>query len=378
VAALDGGSPGVSARKKVFFVPHLLPHHRAVHEVLSAADDVEIVYGLDAETGWDRPADVVQQEALIAEWNRRLDEVLPGLHGLYASGGDTRLEVTAERLARAGNLEVSFQPGAGFNNVDLEAATAHGVAIVNAGGGNSTPVSDHAIGLMISCSMRIGLVDRCLHREKRWIRVVDLHKLGQSPVAISYKTVGLVGFGFIAREVARKCRDGFRMRVLAYDPFFDPVEADRQGVTLVDSLEEMIPECDFLSIHVPYTKATHHIVGERELSLMKPTSFLINTSRGGNVDQEALIRYCVAGRIAGAGIDVTDPEPLPAGHPLFDVETIIVSPHIAGGGDEYLGKMGELSATNALHVLRGKRPFHLLNPEVWPALQARQSANGNR
>jgi D-3-phosphoglycerate dehydrogenase len=377
VAALVGRGARMSDRKKVFFVPHLLPHHRAVHEVLLAADDVEIVYGLDPETGWDRPADVTEAEGIVAAWNERLEEVLPEIHGLYASGGDTRLEVTAERLARASKLEVSFQPGAGFNNVDLEAATAHGVAIVNAGGANSTPVSDHTLGLMISCGMRIALVDRYLHREKKWIRVVDLSRLGESPVAISYKTVGLVGFGFIAREVARKCRDGFRMRVLAYDPFFDPVEADRQGVTLVDSLEEMIPECDFLSVHVPYTKATHHIVGERELGLMKPTAFLINTSRGGNIDQEALIRFCTEGRIAGAGIDVTDPEPLPAGHPLFDVESIVMSPHIAGGPDEYLSKMGESSATNALRVLRGRRPFHLLNPDVWPALQTRQSANGN-
>ena len=123
------------------------------------------------------------------------------------------------------------------------------------GWGQHDPVSDCAVGLMISASMRIGYVDRFMHREKRWIFLADLDERDMYPRAISGKTVGIVGFGFIGREVARKCRDGFRMRVLAFDPFFDTMEAERQGVTLVDSLEEMIPQgCDFVSVNCPLTR----------------------------------------------------------------------------------------------------------------------------
>ena len=297
-------------RKKVFFYPSFTPMHRAVGRVLDAADDIEIVYGLDGDDRWRRPVDTADVTRMRAYATRILDDALPELHAIY--GREPR-PVDRDMLERGRRLEVVFLPGSGFDTVDLVAATEHNVACINSAGVNATPVSDCAVGLMLSVSMRTAYVDRFMHREKRWIFLADLDEQDIYPGAISGKTVGIVGFGFIGREVARKCRDGFRMRVLAFDPFFDPMEADRQGVTLVDSLKEMLPQCDFVSVNCPLTPQTRGIIGEAELALMKPSAFLINTSRGGTVDAAALLAALRERRIAGAGVDCTDPEPLPDG-----------------------------------------------------------------
>jgi D-3-phosphoglycerate dehydrogenase len=357
--------------KKVYFYPSFTPMHRAVARVLEAADDIEIVYALTEADRWKRPADPTDQKRMLDHATEVLEENLSQLHAIYAR--EPR-RVDRATLARATNLEVVFMPGSGFDTVDLAAATEHHVACINSAGVNATPVSDCAVGLMLSASLRIGYVDRFMHREKRWIFLADLDEQDMYPRAISGKTVGIVGLGFIGREVARKCREAFRMRTLAFDPFFDQMEAERQGVTLYDSLEQMIPECDFVSVNCPLTPATRGIIGEREIALMKPTAFLINTSRGGTVDTEALLAALQAGRIAGAGVDCTDPEPLQDGSPYYDLDNIVISPHISGGADNTMELLGTASATQALRVLRGQRSSRVLNPEVIPALLERQRA----
>jgi D-3-phosphoglycerate dehydrogenase len=358
-------------RKKVFMHPSFTPMHKAVAKVLEAADDIEIVFGLDGEDRWRRPADPEEAERMRAYSDDVLQANLAELSGIYA-GGPRRID--SDVLARAEQLQVVFMPGSGFEQVDLDAATERNVACINSSGVNATPVSDAAIGLMISVSMRIGYVDRFMHREKRWIFLADLAEQQRYPFQITEKTVGIIGFGFIGREVARKCREGFHMRVLAVDPFFDRMEAARQGVELLDSLEEMIPQCDFVSVNCPLTPATRGIVGAAELELMKPSAFLINTSRGGTVDTEALLRALQEDRIAGAGLEVTDPEPLPDGHALYDLENVVLSPHISGGADNTMELLGSASATEAVRTLHGQRSPRLLNPTVWPALVERQKA----
>lgn len=362
-------------RKKVFFYPSFTPMHRAVGDVLEAAPDIEIVYGLDGEDRWRRPADAAEEARMKAHAVDVLEAALPELHAIYAR--EPR-RVERDALERGKRLEVLFMPGSGFDTVDLEAATEHNVACVNSAGVNATPVSDCAVGLMLATSMRIAYVDRFMHGEKRWIFLADLDEQDMYPRAISGKTVGIVGFGFIGREVARKCREGFRMRVLAFDPFFDSAEAERQGVTLADSLEEMLPECDFVSVNCPLTPSTRGIISAPELALMKPTAYLINTSRGGTVDAEALLAALREKRIAGAGVDCTDPEPLPDGHALYDLENIVISPHISGGADDTMAMLGTASATQALRVLRGMHSSRVLNPAVLPALRERQRAAATR
>jgi D-3-phosphoglycerate dehydrogenase / 2-oxoglutarate reductase len=357
--------------KKVFMMPSFTPMHRAVAEVLEAAGDIEVIYGLDGEDRWRRPKDAEEAARIKRYAEDVLDAVLPELHGIYA-GGPRRID--ADLLARAERLEVVFMPGSGFEQVDLAEATERGVACINSAGVNATPVSDAAVGLMLAASMQIGYVDRFMHREKKWIFLADLAEQDMYPRAISGKTVGIVGFGFIGREVARKCREGFRMRVLARDPYFDQMEAARQGVELVDTLEEMLPQCDFVSVNCPLTPETRGIIGEAELRLMKPTAYLVNTSRGGTVDAVALLRALQDKWIAGAGLDVTDPEPLPDGHSFYDLENVVLSPHISGGADDTMELLGRASATQAVRVLRGQPSSRVLNKEVLPGLHERQAA----
>ncbi|HWH19866.1 MAG TPA: NAD(P)-dependent oxidoreductase [Solirubrobacterales bacterium] len=350
-------------------LPGFTPMHRGVAEVLEAADDIDIVYGLDGDDRWRRPTDADEEERMRQYAEGVLDRALPELEGIYAAGPRRIDRATIEGAPR---LEVAFMRGSGFEQIDLEAATEHGVACVNSAGVNAAPVSDETIGLMLSAALRIGYVDRYMHRERRWIYLADLAERDMYPGMISGKTVGIVGFGFIGREVARKCRDGFRMRVLAYDPFFDPAEAERQGVEMVDTLEQMIPEVDFLSMNIPLTPATRGLIGEAELRLMRPEAILVNTGRGATVDTDALVSALRDKRIAAAGLDVTDPEPLPDDHRLFALENVVLSPHISGAADDTMEKLGAASATQALRVLRGLPSQRVLNPEVLGGLRERQ------
>jgi phosphoglycerate dehydrogenase-like enzyme len=270
-------------------------------------------------------------------------------------------------LAACPTLRLISIWGAGTDNVDLAACKARGITVTNTPGVNAHALAEHTIALMLAATRRIPAMDRDV-RAGQWPRGLLTQLEG--------RTLGLIGLGAIGSRVAALAKP-FGMRMLASTFGPDKGRAAALGAQHV-SVEQLLRESDIVSLHLRLSADTQGYLGKQRLALMKPTAFLINTSRGGNVDQDALIRFCTEGRIAGAGIDVTDPEPLPPGHPLFDVESIVISPHIAGGGDEYLSKMGESSATNALGVLRGKRPFHLLNPDVWPTLLERQSANGNR
>jgi phosphoglycerate dehydrogenase-like enzyme/NAD(P)-dependent dehydrogenase (short-subunit alcohol dehydrogenase family) len=348
VSGATAGGP----RKRVFVKPGPTAMDRGVEKVLAAADDVEVVRGqVDAD----------------------LDAALPGLAAIYAAGPR---RIDRATIAAAPRLEVVFVRGSGFEDVDVEAATEHGVACVNSAGVNAAPVADEAVGLMLSTALQIGHVDRFMHREKRWLAFADLAASGHHPRAIAAKTVGIVGFGFVGREIARRCKDGFGMRVLAFDPFFDPAEAERLGARPVDSLAELLPAVDFLSLNVPLTAATEGLIGEAELRAMKPGAILVNTGRGATVDTDALVRALREGRLAGAGLDVMEPEPLPDGHPLFDLDNVVLSPHISGGADDAMEAMGIASATQALRVLRGLPSHRVLNPEVLPRLAERRRRAG--
>jgi phosphoglycerate dehydrogenase-like enzyme len=342
------GDPAGGPRRKVFVRPGETAMDRGVASVLEAAGDIEIVYGRDEDD---------------------LDAALPGLAAIYAAGPR---RIDRATIVGAPRLEVVFVRGSGFEDVDVEAATEHGVACVNSAGVNAAPVADEAIGLMLSLALQIGYVDRFMHREKRWIAFADLGASGHHPRMITGKTVGVVGLGFVGREIARKCREGFGMRVLGVDPFFDPAEAERLGIEPLDRLEELLPLVDFLSLNVPLTEATEGLIGEDELRAMKPEAILVNTGRGATVDTDALVRALREGWIAGAGLDVVDPEPLPDGHPLFELENVVLSPHISGGADDAMERLGIASATQALRVLRGLPSHRVLNPEVLPRLAERR------
>jgi phosphoglycerate dehydrogenase-like enzyme len=333
---------------------------------------MEVVYAIPEHLpawGGSEADERARREAYEAAFERDY----PSAHALCAIGLGGQLAVTGEMMDAAPDLEVVFVPSAGTDAIDVAAATERGIAVINAAGNNYASVSEQAVGLMLSLVRHIGVHDREAHRDHRWVSIMGG---GGIPGIVHGKTIGVVGFGFIGKEVCRICTLGFRMRALAYDPYVHPVEAERQGVQMYDDLHTMLAECDVVSVHCALTEETRHIIDASALDAMKQTAWLINASRGPTVDIEALVRALQDGQIAGAGLDVTDPEPLPAGHPLFDFENVIITPHAAGAAPEMIVRAGTMSTTNAVLALQGERPRNLVNPEVWPAFEARRSLVG--
>ncbi|HLW61741.1 MAG TPA: hydroxyacid dehydrogenase [bacterium] len=271
--------------------------------------------------------------------------------------------ITREVIAAASRLRVIGTAGAGFDNIDVAAATAAGIPVVNNAGVGPNPVAEHTVGLMIALARRIVAGDRRLRRDGWACRERLLGaELGTE---LSGKTVGIVGFGFIGRRVAGICTAAFGSRVLAYDPFLEDAAFAAAGVERRGDLDALLPEVDFLTVHTPLSEETRHVIGARELALLRPTAYLINCARGGVVDADALADALRAGRLAGAGIDVFDPEPPAHPHPLYALENVIVTPHIAGLSDETNRRLSVSAAEQVLQVLADERPPRLVNPEVW-------------
>ncbi len=282
------------------------------------------------------------------------DELLRHLPGCVASLAGQ--EPYTERVfAAAPGLRVVARLGVGFDAVDVAAATRHGVAVAMAFGSNHEPVADHAFALMAALAHAIPRYDRAI-REGRW----ELLFHGRLTGAV----VGIVGFGRIGRALAKRCQ-GFGMDVLVADPYMEAEALARLGCTLVP-LDELLARADFVSLHAPLSPETRNLIDARRLALMKPTAFLVNTARGGLVDEPALVAALRERRIAGAGLDVMAVEPLPADSPLRSLPNVILTPHAAGASEWAIETMAARTVANVLSVLRGQDPGHglLLNPEV--------------
>lgn len=275
--------------------------------------------------------------------------------------------VTREVLRGAPGLEVVGVPGSGTDHIDVVAATERGILVVNAAGGQATAVAEHAVGLMLALAKRIAASDRIFHAEGRFVGREHFTGTGWPgwPHEIGGSTIGIVGFGAIGRDLARKCRLGFDMRVLAFDPYCDPEAMDALGVEPVGTLTDLLPECDWVSLHVPLNDETRALVGEAELRAMRPTASLINLARGGVVDEAALLRALREGWIAGAGLDVFAEEPGPDGHPLYGLDNVVCTAHIGGWVEEAVPRLAAIMAGEMCTALRGARPGRLVNPEAW-------------
>ena len=299
---------------------------------------------------------------------RAHEEQLHQLHALHC-----KQPITGEIMDRAPMLEVIIVPGSGADLVDLDAATDRAIAVICGRGAAYVPVAEHVIGLMLAAAKKIAVTDRNAHLELASSRAGEALLRYGMPSVISEKTIGIVGFGFIGRALAQMCAQGFAMEVLAHDPYFDRIEARRQGVTLVSDLDEMLPRCDFVSLNCVLTPETRHLIDGRRLALMKPTAMLINAARGGVVDTGALLAALEDGTIAAAGLDCVDPEPLPAGHRIFSLDNVVLTPHIGGIAAEFHTRMAVQIATDAVAALRGERGGQLANPAVWDAFSARMA-----
>ena len=309
-----------------------------------------------------------QEVDVVAGWEltpAERGEALAAAHGLAPSG-------SSRDLAAGTRLEVVASYGSGYETIDVDAATRAGILVVNAAGSQYSAVAEHGVGLMLAFAKRIAWCDRVLHGEQRFPSRESFTGAGWPgwPSQLRGKTLGIVGLGFIGRDLAEKCRLAFDMRVLAHSPRCDPEEAARQRVELT-SLEDLLERSDYVCLCVPLTADTTGMIGREQLARMKPGAVLVNLSRGPTVDTGALVDALRGGPLAGAALDVFDPEPLPAGHPLYALDNVVMTPHLGGWVRESMPELARTAARELLRALRGDRPFRLVNPEAWPGRGAR-------
>jgi glyoxylate reductase len=264
---------------------------------------------------------------------------------------------TAEVLDTHPSIRVLSNFGVGYDNIDVDAATARGVAVCNTPGVLTAATAEIAWTLLMAAARRIPeAID--FVKAGEWSTWGPTMMLGQPVVGA---TIGIVGYGRIGQEVARMAR-GFGMRVLAWDRSSHTKPADE--VEFV-AFNKLLTEADYVSIHVPLTPDTHHLIDAAALALMKSSAILVNTARGPVVDQDALVEALRDGTIWAAGLDVTTPEPLAPDHPLVTMNNCVVLPHIGSATITARNAMSSLAARNLMAVLRGEMPPHIVNPDVF-------------
>jgi glyoxylate reductase len=326
--------PSASARPYVF-VTRELPGG-AVERLRSAAE-VEVWPDQEPPPREELLRQAARADALLTLLTDRVDAAL--------------LDV-APRLRIVSNMAV------GYDNIDVAAATARGVLVANTPGVLTETTADFAFALLLAAARRVVEGDR-LARSGGWSTWHPSFLLGHD---VYGATLGIVGLGAIGRALARRAR-GFAMRLLYFDSQRRPeleAELDARFVPL----DTLLRESDFVSLHVPLTIETRHLIGRRELGLMKPSAILINTSRGGVVDQQALCEALRSRGIAGAGLDVAEVEPVPAGDPLLHLDNLTLTPHVASASVATRARMADMAADAILCVLRGEKPANLVNPQT--------------
>jgi D-3-phosphoglycerate dehydrogenase len=291
-----------------------------------------------------RPAQCKSEEEII-ELTRGADGVL----NCYA-------KMTTRVIEKLDRCKIIARYGIGVDNVDLAAATHAGILVTNVTDYCIDEVSDHALALLLSLARQIVAADRAV-KGSAWDVVAHggIRRLrGQ--------TLGLLGFGKIAKALASKVQP-FGMRVLVYDPYLEPELISRHGAEAA-SLDRLLAESDAISIHVPLSPETRNLIGQRELARMKSTAFLINTSRGGIVDEQALAIAIKEGRLGGAALDVLNVEPPPPDHPLRQAPNVILTPHLAFYSRESVIELQTKAAEEVARALTGEPPRSPVNREV--------------
>ncbi len=284
--------------------------------------------------------------------------ILPGYEGLVVR---SETKVTADVIRAGGRLHVIGRAGVGVDNIDLEAATLRGIAVVNAPTGNTVAAAEHAIALMLALARHVPQADASLKRGE-WRRTEFMG------TEVRNKVLGVVGLGRVGSEVARRAA-GFSMRLLGYDPFVTPDFARHLGVELV-SMERLLEESDFITLNTALTDATKDLIGEKALAMVKPGVRLVNAARGGLVDESALLKALEEDRVAGAALDVFSQEP-PGESPLLTHPRVVVTPHLGGSTAEAQAEVAREVAEQVLEVLAGRPARSTVNmPFVPPEVHA--------
>ncbi len=272
----------------------------------------------------------------------------------------TGARVSRRVLENLPNLQVVVRYGVGYDTIDVEAATQNHVLVVNIPDYCFEEVSNHAIALFLACARKLPILGGLTGQGKWGYAANALAPMGP----IVGQIFGVVGCGNIGRMVARKAKC-FGLEIVGSDPYLDGSVASEAGINLT-SLAELMRISDYITLHTPLNKETHHLIGEKELHMMKPTAFLINTSRGPVVDEEALVKALREKWIAGAGLDVMEMEPPDASNPLLRMDNVVVTPHAAYYSDESVVRMRRSVGLEAARVLSGKWPKNLVNKGVVP------------
>ncbi|MCJ7694210.1 MAG: D-glycerate dehydrogenase [Anaerolineaceae bacterium] len=283
-------------------------------------------------------------------------EHIKGKDGLLCMLSD---KIDAEVMDAAGpQLKVISNYAVGFDNIAIAEATARKISVGNTPGILTNATADFAFALLLAAARRVAEAQQYIKADK-WKTWGPSMLLGPD---LAGATLGLIGFGRIGQAVAKRA-SGFDMRVLYYSPTSPPVP--EIAATPVGSLESLLSQSDFVSLHIPLTVQTRQLVDAQFLAQMKPSAILVNTSRGQMVDQDALYVALKEKRIFAAALDVTDPEPLPATHPLLTLENCLITPHIASGGKQTREKMSVVTAENLIAGLKGDHLPYCVNPEVY-------------
>jgi D-3-phosphoglycerate dehydrogenase len=276
-----------------------------------------------------------------------------------------RAFLPADIFDHAPRLLACVRQGAGVDMIPVEAATAHGVIVSNVPGVNAQAVAEYCAAQFLLHGRRIGRMDRSLRREG-WAAA---RALADDVCELHGKTVGVVGVGHIGAQVAAICHHGLGMRVLGYQRRLEQLPA----IVEAAALDRIFTDSDFIALCCPLTPETRHLADARRIGLMKPTAVLVNVARGPVVDQAALVAALRERRIGGAGLDVFEQQPLAPGDPLFELDNVVLTPHLAGLSVESMRRMSVIAAEDTLRILAGEKPVNFFNPEVWPAAQKRRA-----
>ena len=290
------------------------------------------------------------QDLVFNPYGRPLteEELIPLLKDCdgYLAGLDN---VTAEVLEACDHLQVISRYGAGVDRVDLAAAKAKGIKVTNTPGANAEAVGELAFALILSCARQIPYLNQST-RDGGWVRSTGMELLG--------KTIGIMGLGAIGKVTAR-CAKGFGMKVIAYDPFINAQYCEENDIGNC-SFDEVIEQANVISLHLPLTDQTRHMIDADAISRMKPGTIIVNASRGGIIDEDAAYEGLKSGKLGGLGLDAFEVEP-PTGSPLFEFPNVVVTPHTGAHTSEATDNMADMAVQNVIDVLSGKDCRFILN-----------------
>ena len=293
-------------------------------------------------------------DAKLAKDPTALREALKSADGIAIRSGT---QLTAEVLADQPRLKAIVRAGVGVDNIDVPAATRQGIVVMNTPGGNTVSTAEHTMALMLSLSRNVPKANESLKAGK-WERT------SFTGTQLEGKTLGIVGLGRVGLAVAKRAL-GFDMTVLGFDPLLSAEKALEHGVESVERLDDLWPRCDFITLHTPLTPETRHVVSAKAIAAMKPTARIINCARGGLIDEAALVEALNAGKLAGAAIDVFEPEPPPAGDPVVGNAKTVVTPHLGASTEEAQVSVAvEAARLLCDYLIRGQVRFSVNMPTL--------------